>query len=126
MRGHRAPQSGFTLIELVLVIGLFGLLSVMAYGGLRSVLTARANIEASLDRLAEAQRAYWRLREDLQQLTPRPADDEFGQPEPAIASDIDGSLMLSRAGRRNPLFAPRPGIERVEYRLEDDKLLRSS
>ena len=74
MRGHRAPQSGFTLIELVLVIGLFGLLSVMAYGGLRSVLTARANIEASLDRLAEAQRAYWRLREDLQQLTPRPAE----------------------------------------------------
>lgn len=122
----RHAARGFTLIELVLVIGLFGLMSVMAYGGLRSVLTARESVEASLENLSKVQRAYWRLREDLQQLSPRPAKNQFGQAEAALATELDGLMQFSRAGRRNPLFAPRPGIERVEYRLEEDRFLRRS
>ena len=37
-----------------------------------------------------------------------------------------GPLVASRAGWRNPMFVPRPGIERVAYELRDDQLVRLS
>lgn len=116
---------GFTLLELIVVMAIFGVMSVMAYGGLSSVLTARERVLESLERTTALQKAYVRLRNDFQQLRARPARDGFGEPQPALLVLPDGALEFTRSGWRNPLAQPRSALERVSYRLDQDgRLLR--
>ena len=117
-------SAGFTLLELIVVIGIFAVLSVMAYGGLNTVLKTRQGVEQSLDRLADLQRAYWRLREDFQQLAPRPVRDEFGEARPALWSETGESVIFTRGGWRNPLGSARSTRQRVLYELREEKLIR--
>lgn len=115
--------AGFTLLELVVVLGIFAVLSVMAYGGLSSVLTTREHVARSLERTAALQKGYLRLRNDLQQVRARPARDAYGDPQPALVTMSDGVLEFTRSGWRNPLLQPRSALERVAYRLDDRKRL---
>ncbi|MGH8442214.1 MAG: type II secretion system minor pseudopilin GspJ [Nevskiaceae bacterium] len=118
---------GFTLIELLVVLMIFSVLSVLAYGGLNSVLTARERVQQSLERTAAMQKAYLRLRNDLQQLRARPARDGYGDPQAALVVLPDGAVEFTRSGWRNPLGQPRSSLERVAYRLDDEqRLLRAS
>jgi general secretion pathway protein J len=117
---------GFTLLELIVVMAIFAVLSVMAYGGLSSVLTARERVLQSLERTTALQKAYLRLRNDLQQLRARPSRDPYGEPQPALALLHDGSVEFTRSGWRNPLAHPRSALERVAYRLDpEDRLMRT-
>lgn len=118
--------SGFTLLELIVVIAIFGVMSLMAYGGLNSVLKSRQRIEQSMERTAQLQRTYQRLRNDLQQVRDRPVRDNFGDIQPPLRGDRDTRVEFTRAGWRNPLLQPRAGLERVSYRLVDKQLRRES
>ncbi len=117
---------GFTLLELVVVIAIFAVFSLMAYGGLDSVLKTREQVEQAQDRIAQLQKAYVRLRNDLQQIRGRPARDGFGDVQPAVRSAERGYIEFTRAGWRNPLRLPRAGLERVAYRFEEGELIRMS
>jgi general secretion pathway protein J len=119
-------RAGFTLIELLVVLVIFSLVSIMGYGGLNSVLKARSAVEASLERTAQLQKLYQRLREDFQLVRPRPVRDGFGELRAAVIGVREPRVEFTRGGWRNPLLLPRPGLERVQYRLDGDKLLRES
>lgn len=128
---HRPPASrrrdaGFTLIEIIVVLAVFGVFAVMAYGGLKSVIDSRTVVEASLNRTADLQRAYQRLRNDFQQLADRPARDGFGDVQPAFMADLNGIVEFTRDGWQNPLLQPRATLERVGYRQREDQLVRYS
>ncbi|NJN45980.1 MAG: type II secretion system minor pseudopilin GspJ [Candidatus Competibacteraceae bacterium] len=79
-------QAGFTLLELLVALAVFAILSVMAYGGLRSVLFAEAAIEAEAQRLAQVQMAFHLLEQDITQIVSRSIRDEFGQQQAALLS----------------------------------------
>lgn len=117
-------QGGFTLLELVVVLAIFGLVAVMAYGGLNNVLQARVAIEDNHEDVAELQRVYLRLREDFQQLQPRSVRDEFGDPESAVLGRRDEGVELVRAGWRNPTGRPRSQLQRVRWFLDEGALVR--
>jgi general secretion pathway protein J len=118
---------GFTLLEMIVVLLIFSVIAVMAYGGLNAVLNARGRVLESLERTAALQKAYVRLRNDLQQLRGRSARDGYGEPQGALAVLPDGAVEFTRSGWRNPLGQPRSVLERVAYRLDDDsRLLRVS
>ena len=122
---HRA--GGFTLLELIVVIAIFAVLSIMAYGGLSSVLTARTHVAEALARTAVLQKGYLRLRNDFQQLRGRPARDAYGEPQPALLVRPDDAVEFTRGGWRNPLSQARSNLERVAYLLNDKKqLIRQS
>lgn len=112
---------GFTLIELIVVLAVFGLFAVMAYGGLNYVLKARKTIEAQLARTAEWQKAFQRARNDLELAVPRGGSrDGFGQPQAAFVFEEFGArIEFTRSGWRNPLSQPRASLERVVYRYDD-------
>ncbi|MBI3171475.1 MAG: type II secretion system minor pseudopilin GspJ, partial [Hydrocarboniphaga effusa] len=86
----------------------------------------RRQVEVAQDRLAQLQKAYLRLRNDLQQVRFRPARDGFGDLQPALRATDAGYVEFTRGGWTNPLFQPRAGLERVAYRFEDGELIRMS
>lgn len=122
----RRRPGGFTLLELIVVLAIFAVLSVMAYGGLASVLTARAHVAQALERTSALQKGYLRLRNDFQQLRARPVRDGYGESQPALLVQPDDTVEFTRSGWRNPLSQPRSALERVAYRVDDGRLLRLS
>lgn len=119
---------GFTLLELIVVIAIFGVMSAMAYGGLSSVLKTRTHVEKSLERTAEYQKAFMRLRNDFQNVRYRPVRDAYGVTQGPFIGDNDAHVTITRGGWRNPLSQPRASLERVTYYFDPDKkaLIRSS
>lgn len=127
MPPRAAPRSGgFTLIEIIVVVLVFSIMAAMAYGGLNSVLRTRQGIERSMERTAEMQRAFQRLRADFQNLRDRPSRDEYGDARPALVASAEGAVSLIRGGWRNPMGAGRASLERLAYGLKDHQLQRSS
>ena len=115
-------QRGFTLLELIVVIGIFGVFAAMAYGGLNTVLSARAKIEDNLSRTEEYDRAYIRLRTDFQNAAPRGVRDDSGQELPPFGFDSFAQrIEFTRGGRQNLLSLPRSTLERVSYGLEESE-----
>ena len=126
-RSMRAPR-GFTLIEVLIAMAITAFVSVLSYQALSTALTGIASVRAESERLHEINRAFNVLSRDIRQMTNRPVRDEFGQ----LASAVLGGplardpLRLTRAGWHNSTGAPRSTLQRVAYRLEDDRLLRLS
>lgn len=121
----RAFNRGFTLLEVILVVLIFGIMSTMAYGGLNSVLKTRTAVEASMKRTADLQKTYLRMRTDFQNLALRSARDNFGDSQPALIGGREQIVELTRGGWRNPLYLKRSSMERVVYRLTEKKLERA-
>lgn len=126
---HRSSlpgQVGFTLLELLVALAVFAIMSIAAYSGLSSVLFTHTAVEAEARRLARVQMAFHILEQDLQQIVPRGIRDEYGQPQPALQSGGLGGyiLQLTRSGWANPLGRPRSTLQRLAYRVEEERLLR--
>lgn len=119
-------RKGFTLIELLVAVTVFAVLSVMAYGGLRSVINNSAHSSAALERIHEVQRAMHVIARDLSQIVKRDIRDELGVRHPALsASNIQDSLVeFTRNGRRNPAELSRSTLLRVTYKHEETTLTR--
>ena len=126
-RSMREPR-GFTLIEVLIAMAITAFVSVLSYQALSTALTGIESVRAESERLHEINRAFNVLSRDIRQMTNRPVRDEFGQ----LASAVLGGplardpLRLTRAGWHNSTGAPRSTLQRVAYRLEDDRLLRLS
>lgn len=122
-------DQGFTLIELVVALAIFAVLSALVYGGLRTVLDARSHTDRQATRLAQLQTMFTLMERDVEQAVARRARDELGGFLPAMRATVSrdgGTLEFSREGWRNPAGRPRGNIQRVAYLVRDGKLLRQS
>lgn len=119
-------KQGFTLLELLVALSIFSILSVMAYGGLQTVITTKQSTQKSADRMAEIQLAMMRISNDLRQAIPRKIRDEYGDFLPAMQSSKNSNetMVWTRAGYRNPARLKRSHVQRVAYKLKQQKLLR--
>jgi general secretion pathway protein J len=123
----QAVFGGFTLIELLAAMAIFSLLAVAMYGGTQFVMLEREIIMERQGFLRELQRAVRYLNDDLSQLQNRPVRDELGRDYIAALSaqpGLDYVLELSRDGWRNPAQSARGTLQRVQYRLEEETLIR--
>ena len=123
-----SPESGFTLLEVLIAMAITAFVSVLSYQTLSTALAGIESARTESERLYEINRAFNVLSRDVRQMTNRPVRDEFGQ----MASAVSGGelardpLRLTRSGWHNSTGAPRSTLQRVAYRLEEDKLLRLS
>jgi len=118
-------QSGFTLIEVIIAMSIFAIVSLLAYSGLHSVITTKSHTEGSLERLRELQMTMLSLNGDLQQLSDRNGHDSLGgQLLNVSTQDSNYILAFTRSGWRNPANLPRSTLQRVAYKLDEDKLIR--
>lgn len=121
---RRANQRGFTLIELMIAIGIFAVVGVLSSQMLNNIIRQQEIIEERGVRLSDMQRGMNILQRDIAQLTNRPIRDEFGDPRPAIIIDDELPLEFTRQGWRNPLGQVRSELQRIAYELREDKLYR--
>ncbi len=118
---------GFTLLELLVALAIFGFIGIIAYQGLDSVLDANAAVTAQADRSAELQRAFLVMETDMAHFVSRPIRNEYGDSESELIGGNGGSLMVqfTRSGRRNPADLPRSELMRVAIGIEEDRLMRA-
>ena len=126
MINYQKKQLGFTLIEVLIAIAIFAILSVLAYGGLNSVIESKQQTEDALTRLRQLQLTMTKLQRDIEQVSAREAKDEFGGSLLKLSSGQDSELLIqfTRNGWRNPAELTRSHLQRVAYKLDEDKLIR--
>ena len=124
---NRHKNNGFTLIELLVAMAIFAVISALALGGLNAVVTQQTIAREQIIALGKLQRAIRFMTDDFAQLNPRYVRDVLGQSsEPPLVTDSlrENIVRLSRSGWRNPVPVARGTLQRVQYRLEDEKLFR--
>jgi len=118
-------KNGFTLLELLIAISIFSVISIMAYGGLKTVLDARDASKKVAVRVAESQLAMLRLSNDLQQAVDRSIRDGFGDNLASMLTlSEDNALEWTKAGYSNPERLKRSSLQRISYKLIENNLVR--
>lgn len=117
---------GFTLIEVLVALAIFGFLSALAYATLGQTLNNAEMLNERMDRLQSIQRTVTYLSTELLQTAPRPVRADLGQYEPALQSNFasDFALQLTHNGWPNSAGVPRSTQQRTAYRIEDQELIR--
>ncbi|MEH6789443.1 type II secretion system minor pseudopilin GspJ [Parasphingorhabdus sp.] len=120
--------NGFTLVEMMVALFIFAMLSVAGVIMLRGAVDSDEVTAENLGQMAEMQRFVSLMEADLSQALPRPPRDERGDRTAAFASETGGGeealLKFTRGGQSNINGEARSNLERVEYRLADGNLER--
>ena len=115
---------GFTLLEMVVTVLIFGIVGVLAVQLLaQSVRTAEKVISRSAV-LGEWHRGMSILEQDFLQLSPRSIRDEFGDGQPNIVLGSPAEIEFTRSGWPNVLNRQRSDLQRVAYFLQENGLYR--
>jgi general secretion pathway protein J len=119
-------QHAFTLIEVLVALAVFGVLSALAYMALGQTLNNSDMLTERMDRLQAIQRTMNYLSSELLQAAPRPIRADLGQAEPALRSSFaaDFALEVTHNGWPNSAGVPRGTQQRTAYRIEEEELVR--
>ena len=120
-------SSGFTLIEVLISISIFSILSALAYGALNQSLSTSDKLSEKIDRNQGIQRGIRIIEQDLMQLAKRPIRSEIGNTEinALTTNNVNGyAVEFSRHGWANRLGSKRSTLQRVAYNHIDNKLIR--
>jgi len=125
----KAISRGFTLIEILVAVAIFGLLSIAAYTILDAGMRSRQQTEERLSQLEIVQRAIHTIEQDLRMLSARQVRDEFGDKVPILRGESEQSGLqtyfeFTRAGWRNPARLPRSNLQHIIYSFEQNTLKR--
>ena len=116
-------RNGFTLVEMVVVLGIFALLAAAGVGVLRSSVDVQGSVATHLDGMSGIARLNALLSNDLGQVVDRPSRGPGGE-RPAFVGRENGMEFVS-AGRANLDGAPRSELQRVEWRSAKGALHRT-
>lgn len=119
-----ANRMGFTLVEMMTALAIFGVIGLMATQILTGTIRVGEVTRERGEALADVQRAMDIIGRDIMQLTRRTVLDELGEStEPVVVSGTS-LLELTRLGWQNPLGKSRSEVQRVAYLHRDDTLIR--
>ncbi len=124
---NRRHSGGFTLIEVLVAMAIFGVLTILAYMSLAQTFQSADILNARMDRLQSIQRTIRYLSNDLASASPRPVRSDVGDtymPAVMVSAANDFALAVTHGGWPNPAGLPRSTQQRSVYLLEDGKLFR--
>jgi len=127
---NRAP--GFSLLEVLIAMTIFALISLAGITILDTVLKSEDNSKERMARLNEIQRTFLIMERDFIQLARRSVRVEGDKPlkgfihgdNQSFSSSSD-AIAFVRSGWKNPgLIMPRSDMQSVVYRINDEVLER--
>lgn len=120
-------MKGFTLVEVLVALLIFGLLAAASTSLLGFAADSQRAASARVSRIGDFQRARALLKADLEQASERPTRDENGIPSDGpLSGGGDRTLLAFVRGGLEVTGGPRPSLQFVEYRLTADRLERRS
>ncbi|TXC70130.1 type II secretion system protein GspJ [Sphingomonas ginsenosidivorax] len=124
----RRSEAGFTLVEVMVSLLIFGMIAAAGVAILSFSVRAQGTTGARLDDMAALTRTVSILSADLAQARNRSARDEAGSVLPAFVgesgSGVAPMLRFVRAGWSNLDGAPRASLQKVAYQVQDSTLQR--
>ncbi|WP_171013734.1 type II secretion system minor pseudopilin GspJ [Chitinivorax sp. B] len=118
---------GFTLLELLVALIVFAIMSVIAYGGLDRIMSVRARLDAENKKWRELTLILGWMEEDISLAINRPYRDTFGNTKepvagnPQLFNEDDANLHIVRAGPANGKGGTGEPMH-VGYRLREGRL----
>lgn len=119
-------EAGFTLIELLVGLFLFGLMAAAGTALLAGSVQASGQAQALVGASGDLARLRALLTADAGQAAPRPWRDGEGRAHAAFVVNDGALFTLVRRGWANPGAAPRASLQRVEWVIDGDRLVRRS
>lgn len=119
----RSAERGFTLVEVMIALMIFGMIAAAGVAILSFSIRAQGATDAKLDQTSGIARLNAALAADLAQAQDRPARDERGVLRPAFAADAT-SMTLVRGGWSNFDGAARASVQKAQWRLERGAIVR--
>ena len=120
-------SQGFTLIEVLVAMSVFAVMTILAYMSLGQTLANADMLGERMDRLQAIQRTMRYLSNDLSAASPRPVRSELGDtymPAMMVSAANNFVLAVTHGSWSNPAGLPRSTQQRSVYLLEDGKLFR--
>ena len=118
-------SKGFTLIEVLVALAIFAVLSGIAYTGLVAVVGARERLDAEARRLGAMQLAVTLIERDLRQAFPRAVRDRFGEARPSFVGER-GQVEFTTMLPTSAAIRTRPAPARVGWGIADRHLARTA
>ncbi|HEV2817323.1 MAG TPA: type II secretion system minor pseudopilin GspJ [Allosphingosinicella sp.] len=110
-------RRGFTLVEMLIALTIFGMLTAAGVALLTLTVRTQQTSERLLGEVGALRRLGALMTADLGQAAARPSRDRDGRPRPAFAGAALTLALVRRGGEEGAL-------QRVEYRLDGDRLER--
>ena len=127
----RVRASGFTLLEVLVAVGIFALFSTMAYGSLLRILDTRDRLETERDYWRSVSLSFLQIEEDLAQARPRTVRGPDGLEQAAFRGQPvdsralgEASIEFTRGGQLVIGDGARSDLQRIGYQLREGVLLR--
>jgi general secretion pathway protein J len=122
-------SAGFTLMEMVIAIAIFGIIATVGYGSLINFLDHGESLAKHDQRLRQLQLAFGLLERDIRYLANRPVRNEYGDEEAALIANsysplVPGELLRLTTTVPDALVSGLSRQQRVAWRLEDGNLFR--
>ncbi len=115
-------NNGFTLIELVVAMAIFAVLTLSGWQVFNNLIKVRERTTIKAEQIAAIQETYEQLSRDFAQTVPRPAATG-NTVEPAFLLQ-NNVFHLTKTGVIDPLQQGVSPLERVYYSVEQEQLIR--
>lgn len=128
MTQTRTYEDGFTLIEVLVSLFIFALLSVGTMMALFQTMETQRRLNDASAELNELQQMRAIIFADMEAMVLRENRDGLGGFEPfLLTTDGEAMLTFTRRGRENPGgLSPRGDVQRVSYFFREGEFIRSS
>lgn len=131
----RYGVAGFTLIEMLVALGIGAVIALLSYQALSGAINIESRVSQLTQQMNATQRVWHFFADDFQHTVARPWQDNFGNQQPVMvgllgdrlsqgagASVGDDSYLLRfvRSGDHNFLHRPRSNMQVVGYRITEN------